>query len=156
MEIKLVVVGGDAPEKEFSLELPAVIGRQRDADVTLAHPLISRRHCELYQVNESLVVKDLDSLNGTYIGEKRITEDVLPAGGLLTVGAVTFRAVYGRQGDEAEQDTFSSTATETRSVPNIGERVERPGETTLMAGKNAPPRPPADDPPIDDVEVLDD
>jgi predicted component of type VI protein secretion system len=94
MNVKLVVVGGDAKAAEIKLRLPTIVGRGRDASLTLPHPLVSRQHCEIFEADGQLVVRDLGSLNGTYINNKRITESVLPPGELLTIGTVTFRAVY--------------------------------------------------------------
>lgn len=95
MQAKLVVVGGDAKAGEIQLKLPAIIGRGRDATLTLPHPLVSRQHCEIFEVNGRLSVRDLGSLNGTFVGNQRITEAPLPSGELLTIGNTTFRAVYG-------------------------------------------------------------
>jgi pSer/pThr/pTyr-binding forkhead associated (FHA) protein len=91
---KLVVVGGTTT-KEIRLELPATFGRGRETTVTLPHPLVSRRHCEVYESDGRLMVRDLGSTNGTFVGSERITESVLAPGELLTIGTVTFRAVYG-------------------------------------------------------------
>lgn len=92
---KLVVVGGETKTKEVELTLPTVIGRGQDVKLTLPHPLVSRKHCEIFETNGRLVVKDLGSLNGTYVDNNRITEDeTLEPGHLLTIGTVTFRAVY--------------------------------------------------------------
>jgi pSer/pThr/pTyr-binding forkhead associated (FHA) protein len=94
MDAKLVVVGGDVKATEVKLKLPAVIGRGREATLTLPHPLVSRKHCEIFESNGYLVVRDMGSLNGTFVNNERITETVLPPGDLLTLGTVTFRAVY--------------------------------------------------------------
>jgi hypothetical protein len=94
MDVKLVVVGGDAKTKEIVLRLPAVIGRGRGCTVVLPHPLVSRRHCTIFESQGQLMVRDMGSLNGTFVNNSRITEAVLPPGELLTVGTVTFRAVY--------------------------------------------------------------
>lgn len=94
MDAKLVVVGGNAKAKEITLRLPAVVGRGRDATVMLPHPLVSRQHCEIFEANGYLMVRDIGSLNGTFINNERVTEAVLPPGGLLTLGSVTFQAVY--------------------------------------------------------------
>ena len=37
-------------------KLPAVIGRDADADVQLVDPWVSHRHCEIDQIGEVLVV----------------------------------------------------------------------------------------------------
>lgn len=96
MEAKLVVVGGESHARQYDLELPVVIGRSRSTDVTLGHPLVSRHHCEVFEANGLLMVRDLGSLNGTFIGETRIADKPVPvkSGELFTVGPVTFRAVY--------------------------------------------------------------
>ncbi len=94
MDVKLIVVEGDTSADEVSVTLPAVIGRGRDAGVTLRHPLISRRHCELSESNGRMHVKDLNSLNGTFVDHNNIDEAIVPAGSLLTVGGYTFRVDY--------------------------------------------------------------
>jgi len=94
MDAKLVVVGGVAKPTEFSLNLPAVIGRGREASLSLRHALVSRNHCEIFESDGYLVVRDMGSLNGTFVDNQQITEAVLPPGHLLTVGTVTFRAAY--------------------------------------------------------------
>jgi len=93
IEARLRVIGGNEKE-EFQLELPATIGRGRDNSITLRDSLISRQHCRISIHEGSLVVTDLDSLNGTYIGRDKIHgQSDLPPDSLLTVGTVTFRAV---------------------------------------------------------------
>ncbi len=105
IKAKLIVVGGDAKRAEVNLKsLPATIGRAKDASITLPHSLVSRHHCEIYEVNDALFVKDLNSLNGTYLNNNKISDPTpLLSGQLLTLGNVTFRAVY----DPLVQD-FSS------------------------------------------------
>jgi len=103
MNVKLVVVGGDAAFKEVRLRLPTTIGRGRECSVALPHRLVSRLHCEIRESEGKLLVRDLGSLNGTYIADERITEAELPADGLLTVGHVTFRAVYGPAYDASDE-----------------------------------------------------
>jgi pSer/pThr/pTyr-binding forkhead associated (FHA) protein len=95
LDAKLIVVGGDAKSKQVSLRLPTVIGRGKDVTLTLPHALVSRKHTEIFEQDGWLFVKDLGSLNGTYVNNRRIREaQKLPPNHLLTLGNVTFRAVY--------------------------------------------------------------
>lgn len=98
MDAKLVVVGGKANKAEVKLKLPTVVGRGRDADLTVAHGTVSRHHCMIYEVDGALVVRDNGSLNGTLIGGERIKEALLRPGDTLTVGPLTFRADYEHSG----------------------------------------------------------
>lgn len=92
---KLVVVGGEVKTAEIKLRLPATLGRARGCTIMLPHPLVSRQHCEIYEANGCLMVRDMGSLNGTFVNNQRIGEPApLKAEELLTVGTVTFRAVY--------------------------------------------------------------
>ena len=129
MDAKLVVVGGDAKTTEIQLKLPTVIGRGKDCKVRLQHPLISRQHCEIFEASGQLMVRDLGSLNGTFINNERITEAALPAGQLLTVGAVTFRAVYG-EASQKPADDLNKTAGLGKTVATDGKPAT--AETSLI------------------------
>jgi predicted component of type VI protein secretion system len=96
MDVKLVVVGGATLQaSEFALKLPTVVGRSRSVDLPLANALVSRKHCEIFEDDGQLMVRDLGSLNGTFVGKSRVEETAaVPAGSLLTIGAITFRADY--------------------------------------------------------------
>ena len=141
---RLLVIGGEADAEEISLQLPATVGRSRDATINLSHPLVSRQHCELFEANGCLMVRDLDSLNGTFVGSQRISESVLRPGDLLTVGTVTFRALYkpgesGRSEAAAEpmtrerQPEPSAADTESDETHRLGEKDTLEVRTTRRA-----------------------
>ena len=96
MQARLVVVDGETKARQFKLELPAVIGRSRSTDITLGHPLVSRRHCEVFESEGLLMLRDLGSLNGTFVGQTRLAEQPMriEPGQKFTVGPVTFQAEY--------------------------------------------------------------
>lgn len=63
--------------------------------MTVPHALVSRRHTEVFEKEGRLFVRDLGSLNGTFVNNKKIEGDQqLDPNQLLTLGNVTFRAVY--------------------------------------------------------------
>jgi predicted component of type VI protein secretion system len=95
LQAKLVVVGGEVQSQEVKLKLPAVIGRGKEATLKVPLALISRRHCEIRERDGRLYIRDLGSLNGTYVNNYKITaEQPLLPGELVTVGTITFRAEY--------------------------------------------------------------
>ncbi|MFZ1935120.1 MAG: FHA domain-containing protein [Thermoguttaceae bacterium] len=99
MDAKLIVVGGKASKGSVSLKLPTVIGRSRQATLTVAHPMVSRRHAELFERDGLLMIRDLGSLNGTRIEGQRIKEAPLPPDAEFTIGPLTFQAKYDYKGD---------------------------------------------------------
>jgi len=116
LNAKLVVVGGDVKTTEVELKLPSTIGRGRGTTIVLPHPLVSRQHCELFEFNGQLMVRDLGSLNGTFVNNQRITESPLAPNELLTVGTVTFRAVYEMVGAAKKDPTLKGTGDKTLPV----------------------------------------
>jgi len=120
MNAKLLVVIGNTTKREVELQLPAVLGRSREADVTVVHPLISRRHCEISEDNGVLVLRDMASLNGTMIGGRRVEFAPLLPEAEFTIGPLTFRVLYEYDGDlEAVPET------------RFAEEVQEPAEAGL-------------------------
>ena len=96
MQAKLRIVGGEDRGREIPLQLPTTVGRGASNTITLSQPLVSRHHCEVLERDGRLWVRDTGSLNGTFVGSQRIDGiQLLSPGQLLTVGTVTFRALYG-------------------------------------------------------------
>ena len=67
------------------------IGRERSAaDVVLRDPNVSRRHAELTFTGSDWSIEDLNSTNGTFVNNRRITRCPLRNGDLLTFGLSNF------------------------------------------------------------------
>ncbi|MDY0168525.1 MAG: FHA domain-containing protein [Thermoguttaceae bacterium] len=99
MEVTLTVIRGKVNRGEIAFHPPAVLGRSREADLTIAHPMVSRQHCELYEVDGLLMVRDLGSLNGTVVLNRRIVESPLRPDDCFGVGPLMFRVQYHYEGD---------------------------------------------------------
>lgn len=115
LDAKLVIVGGANLAQVYALKLPATMGRGEENGITLAHPLVSRRHCELFEQGGLLWVRDLGSLNGTFVGNQPV-EGVtsIEPGQLLTIGTVTLRAIYN--GFKVDSDDEADTVEEAQFV----------------------------------------
>jgi len=133
--VKLVVVSGEVKTKELSIKLPSTIGRGRATAVILPHPLVSRNHCELFETDGRLMVRDLGSLNGTYVNNERVTEAPLDPGDSLTVGTVTFRAEYDalrQPDDEPKTRMIKKKSEKTVRVNKDGSPVARPKSQPIV------------------------
>ncbi len=77
--IELRVVAGPDAGLETSLGLPTVcMGSALDNDIVLSDRAVSRRHAEIRMTPNGLMLRDLNSTNGTFINDVRITEAYIP------------------------------------------------------------------------------
>ena len=89
----LVVKRGPNAGSRFGLEKDVTrIGRHPDSDIVLDDVTVSRRHAEFLQRGDGYVVKDVGSLNGTYLNRERIDEAELSNGDEVQIGK--FKLVY--------------------------------------------------------------
>jgi hypothetical protein len=74
----VVRAGGGRAGESFATAGPrTLIGRSPDCDVFLDDVTVSRRHAEITHENDSYVIRDLGSLNGTFVNRHRIETSVL-------------------------------------------------------------------------------
>jgi pSer/pThr/pTyr-binding forkhead associated (FHA) protein len=71
------------------------IGRVEDNLFQIVEPSVSSHHCEALLRGNDVVIKDLDSTNGTFIDGEKITESVLLPGQTLRLGNVELRLDTG-------------------------------------------------------------
>ena len=82
----------DGVEKTFLLAPGEhCVGSSRSNDVVLPVRGVSRKHAVLRAGMEILRVEDLDSLNGTYLDERRVEDATVAAGAELRFGTVRLR-----------------------------------------------------------------
>jgi hypothetical protein len=71
---------------------PVTIGRAPDCDCHLVEPSVSRRHAQLRRVDETWLLRDLGSSNGTRLNGMRVTEEIqVRPGDQLSLGGVRYR-----------------------------------------------------------------
>ena len=95
----LVLRGGEGEGDHFVLASPVTnIGRHADSDISLDDITVSRRHCEITSENSRFIVRDVGSLNGTYVNQKRVDMVELTQGDDLQIGK--FHLVFLERPDE--------------------------------------------------------
>jgi pSer/pThr/pTyr-binding forkhead associated (FHA) protein len=85
-----------------------IVGRDPTCDVRIDSPWISRRHCCLTEVDGEVLVRDLGSINGTWINGRRVESGRLRAGDELSIATFSFSVVDGWFEDPAA-DPIRST-----------------------------------------------
>ena len=78
----LVATRGPNAGSEFALEhVITTAGRHPDSDIFLDDVTVSRRHVEVQRTDEGYLVRDMGSLNGTYLNQALVEGDVPLANG---------------------------------------------------------------------------
>jgi pSer/pThr/pTyr-binding forkhead associated (FHA) protein len=67
-------------------------GRHPESDIFLDDVTVSRRHAEVRRQDEKFAVRDLGSLNGTYVNRERVDETELASGDEVQIGK--FKLVF--------------------------------------------------------------
>ena len=78
---------GDGTQKSCVLgEKPLIIGRLPESEIQVRDAFISRVHASINYSNNSFIIKDLGSTNGTYRNGSRVYECNLANGDRIQVG----------------------------------------------------------------------
>jgi Nif-specific regulatory protein len=87
---KLAAVSGPLRGQTFDLGEDEICIGRIDADFKIDHMSVSKRHCVIGKAGSLFRVKDLDSLNGTFVNGERVEERVLQHGDRIMVGNTGF------------------------------------------------------------------
>ncbi|MFN2538438.1 MAG: FHA domain-containing protein [Mycobacteriales bacterium] len=89
----LVVKRGPNAGSRFLLDADVTTaGRHPDSDIFLDDVTVSRRHAEFHRDGGGFVVRDVGSLNGTYLNRQRIETAALAGGDEVQIGK--YRLVF--------------------------------------------------------------
>jgi FHA domain/zinc-ribbon domain len=89
----LVVLRGPNAGSRFLLDDDFTsAGRHPDSDIFLDDVTVSRRHAEFYRQGDGFTVRDVGSLNGTYVNRERIEDAELFGGDEVQIGK--FRLLF--------------------------------------------------------------
>ena len=140
--LKLVVLDGPDAGAEVPIGGPSEIGADPSCALVLTDPAVSRHHARVRIGNGNVVVTDLESRNGTFIGEARIREAEVPIGSVLRIGksvvAVQLRWRI-REVPPSTARAFGDLYGESlamREIFAVLERVARSDVTVLVEGES--------------------
>jgi len=89
---KLVLLSAGMTGRTHELKADkTTIGRVEDNSFQIAEASVSSHHCEVVLRGNDVVVRDLDSTNGTFINGEKITERVIKPNQILRLGQIEMR-----------------------------------------------------------------
>lgn len=112
--------GGAA--REYLIRDKVTIGRKPDNTIQVDIKAVSSHHCEVTRRDGAYLLRDLESSNGTFVGETPVREHTLRNGDVLVVGkAVKLYFIDpagpGKQAAEPAQPAAASVAPEQPAAP---------------------------------------
>src|SRR5258708_1192291 len=125
---KLVVLNEGLTGQSYELKVEkTTVGRVEDNAFHIPQGSVSSHHCEIWLRGNDVVVKDLNSTNGTFVnGQQVTTEAVLKPGQTVGVGEGELRVDTGARGEA----TPSAAASAAPKAPS-----KKPLEATMVISK---------------------
>ncbi len=142
LALELVVLDGAARGTRVRVDGgSARVGSGEGNLLRLPDRMVSRVHCELAAETDTVTVRDLDSTNGTFVGDVRIREAEVPPGTVVRCGGSAFRIDAGEEptfvpiSDRASFGNLVGGSIEMRQVYAVLERVAKTDSTLLVQGE---------------------
>ena len=143
-EVHWVVRGGavrtpDGASHAIDVD-PVTVGRDPGAQIVVDDPEVSAVHCELRAVDAGILVRDLGSTNGTFVGAFRVAEGVVTVATAVTVGRSTLlvEPSQSRRVDVGWSDAFGplvGRSPRMRRVFGVLERIAPTPLSVLILGE---------------------
>ncbi len=103
MDVALVMFREDGTRREFPIPFGKTsIGRNNDCQIRIPLAEVSRHHAEIILEEDRVVLKDLSTVNGTFLNNRRVQEEDLEPGDQIVIGPVVFTVRI--DGDPSEDE----------------------------------------------------
>jgi predicted Zn finger-like uncharacterized protein len=92
-KLSLAVIAGPDAGRMFSIDKPRIVMGREDVDLALDDAEISRHHAALEVRGEEVLLVDLGSTNGTFVGDQPISRVPIENQGEFTIGGSTLMLI---------------------------------------------------------------
>ncbi|MCH9680812.1 MAG: GAF domain-containing protein [Deltaproteobacteria bacterium] len=104
MNARLILVTGEGPP-DYPLAAFNTVGRHPDNTVQVLDRIVSKEHCRITRApNGNYVLRDIGSLNGSYVNGDRVSEKILATGDQITLGNTVLRFEDEEEGQHSRRD----------------------------------------------------
>ena len=138
-----------------SIDLPkgavVVLGRGNDANFQIKSSALSRRHCQIRNTGHIIILRDLNSLNGTFLNRKRVRETNVTNEDEIQIGPIMIKVEF----DEAVSHTPGPLIINTEepipaAISEPTEKMKSPYHNPVNSPMEAPPEVPK--PPVEEKD----
>ncbi len=119
------------------------IGRTSDNDIVLDNRGVSRKHAQIEFNDNAAVIIDNESLNGTFVNNRKITEEVLRDGDKITIGKFSLEFFMESRREESGAGLDGTMVLHTKRQKDLivndkseREIIQRMGGSVLLGEQN--------------------
>jgi pSer/pThr/pTyr-binding forkhead associated (FHA) protein len=128
---KLVILTQGMTGRAHELNVDrTTIGRVEDNTFQIADASVSSHHCEVLLRGGEVLIRDLNSTNGSYINDAQITESVLKPGQKLRLGQIELKLETDGSAPEAAAPPTPTTAA--APAPPTPTPVRKAADATMV------------------------
>lgn len=110
----------------LDLARPLVVGAGASADLRVSDPTVSGRHCRIIGTPGGLVVDDLGSKNGVFVGAARVAHAVIAGrNGAFVIGRTTVVVRTGESGGQSSGEGVAGLVGTSSAILQVAELVRR-------------------------------
>ena len=121
-------------EKVVTEKKMITIGRTADNDIVLDNLGVSRKHAQIEFGPDSAVIIDNESLNGTFVNSRKVTEEILNEDDQITIGK--FNLIYRKETEKGQKlnDMDGTMILQTRKQKELLKKDREEKELVSKAG----------------------
>jgi len=128
---KLAIVHKGKVEKNIRLTAGTmIIGRKPECNIQLDEKMVSGQHAQITVKPDEILLKDLDSTNGTIVNGQEVREKILKTGDQVSIG--NYKLIFVREHGETEDpDATMVVSSRDKAIP-----MSKPVDTSDSKSSN--------------------
>jgi HD-GYP domain-containing protein (c-di-GMP phosphodiesterase class II) len=133
----LVALTGPLQGKQFPINGSLSIGRNPENQLQLDDLQVSRTHALIEQSDKGTILRDLNSGNGTYVGDRRVLEYKLSSGDIIRIGMQQLRFEGGEPGVKQPPEDSGVRFESNQNARFEAAKVQNVYQTFFQAPRNS-------------------
>lgn len=114
--------------KRYPIDGVMYLGRSQECELHFSYERLSRKHAELKVIDNVLIVKDLDSSNGTFHNGEKIKQAKLRGGDTIAFDKLEFTVIApaASGGESMSADNLNQTVVRSALTPEMLKQANKP------------------------------
>ncbi len=126
--------------KRYPIDGTMYLGRSQECELHFSYERLSRKHVEFKVMDNVLIVKDLDSSNGTFVNGEKIKQAKLRGGDTIAFDKLEFTVIAptGSTGEAMGAGSLNQTVVRSALTPEMLKQSNKPDSSNSSTAPSAP------------------